>query len=282
MRTTGYYGAGGLTFGMRPTPWVKRLLIANTVAFVITAIVGLPLMSDLFAFQPARLLVRPWGIVTYMFIHGGPWHLLMNLLMLFFFGPALEARWGSREFLRYYLICGMGGVAFSLLFIPDAVIGASAAIYGVMLAFAMLYPTVEVYIWGIFPIQVRWLVAFLVGVSVLSALGSPNDGVAHFAHLGGFIAGFLYLKTDWRLGEKVERARRAAKRRRLAIVPGRDESEEGGERRGRGAPGSRRDERELLDAVDRVLDKISAEGMSALTPEERALLDEVSRRRRTN
>ena len=107
--------------------------------------------SEWFAFVPRRILTQPWGAVTYMFIHGNGWHLFLNMLILFFFGPPLESRWGSREFVKYYFICGLGGVALSLLFASYPIIGASAAIYGLMLAFAMLWPNAPIHIWGVFP-----------------------------------------------------------------------------------------------------------------------------------
>lgn len=266
-------------FGYRPTTWVKRLIIANVAMFIVSFIVGPRVFQDLLAFQPSRLLTRPWGVLTYMFVHGGPWHLFMNMLMLFFFGPSLEARWGSREFIKYYVICGLGGVALSFLLAPDNIIGASAAVYGIMLAFAFEWPDVPVYVWGIFPVKVKWLVAFLFVVAFLSAFGGGSDGVAHFAHLGGFIAGVLYLKTDWRPTEGIGAIKKATMKRRMAVVPGGEKakSEATGESRGKVA-----DERRLLDEVDRVLDKISAEGMSALTPNERKLLEEVSRRQQSN
>ena len=261
---------------------VKRLLIANVAVFGLTLLVGYAVMIDWFAFQPTRIFVRPWGVGTYMFVHGGFMHLALNMLVLFFFGPPLESRWGSREFLKFYLVCGLGGVALSYLFLPSAVVGASAAVYGLMLAFAMNWPDAPIYVWGIFPVKAKWLVAFLFVVSLMSALSDPGGGggVAHFAHLGGLAAGFAWLKSDMRPGRKTRTgAKTAAKKRRLAIVP-REEREE---RRAAQAEVRRHDEEKvLLDRVDAVLDKISAEGMSSLTPDERRLLDEVSRRRRSN
>jgi hypothetical protein len=219
---------------------------------------------------------------TYMFVHGGFGHLFFNMLALFFFGPPLESRWGGREFFQYYLICGFGGVLLSFLFGPPAgIVGASAAVYGLMLAFAVSWPDAPIYVWGIFPVQAKWLVAFLFGLSVMNAFFSPGGGVAHMAHLGGLVTGFVYLKAGARPREKFaalkQRSARAA--RRLAIVP-RDEETQAAAGALRTGTWRTVDESELLDAVDRVLDKISAEGMSALTPEERGLLDEVSRRHR--
>ena len=266
------------SFGYSLTPWVKRLLIANTVIFVLTLLIGREFAFDWFAFQPSKILTRPWGAFTYMFLHGGFWHLFVNMLVLFFFGPPLESRWGSREFIKYYLICGLGGVALSFLFMPNAIVGASAAVYGVMLAFAMAWPEAPIYIWGIFPVKAKWLVGFLFVVSLFSAFGGAGGGIAHFAHLGGLATGFIYLKADWRTSDRLERLKKVAKVRRFAIVPRDDEGEE---KEGAGGGWSSEDE-ELLDEVDRILDKISDEGMGSLTEEELRTLDEVSRKRRTN
>ncbi|MDX1673585.1 MAG: rhomboid family intramembrane serine protease, partial [Longimicrobiales bacterium] len=181
-------GYGSLAFGSGMTPWVKRLLIANVVIYL--AMLAIPSLGAWLAFVPADTLGRPWTIVTYMFVHGGFFHLFFNMLVLYFFGPPLESMWGGTEFLKFYLVAGLGGAVFSYVFaFNTAVVGASAAIYGVMLAFAMNWPDMQVYIWFLFPVKVKWLVAFLAAVSILSLVGGREDGVAHFAHLGGFAGG---------------------------------------------------------------------------------------------
>jgi membrane associated rhomboid family serine protease len=270
----------GFNFSYLLTPWVKRLLIANTVVFFISWIVGQEWIFRWFAFGPSDVLFRPWSAITYMFLHGDLWHLLINMLVLFFFGPPLEARWGSNEFIRFYLICGLGGVALSFLFAPNFIIGASAAVYGVMLAFAITWPEAPIYVWGIFPVKAKWLATFLFVITFLSAFGGAGGGIAHFAHLGGLLTGLVYLKVDWRGGQR-ERLKKTGKtRRRLAIVPREEaEHESEGQQPGR----SRRpDDDALLDRVDQILDKISAQGMSSLSPEEVRLLDDVSKRHRSN
>ena len=278
------FGFGGFTL----TPMVKRLLIANVAAFFLTALLPDRWVMEWLAFHADHVLTRPWGAVTYMFVHADLMHLLLNMLVLFFFGPPLEDRWGSRELLKYWLICGLGGVLLSFLFAPDApIVGASAAAYGIMLAFAMAWPEAPIYVWGIFPVKAKYLVGFFFAMTVMSAFfSSPGGGIAHMAHLGGLLTGLAYLKADWRPQSRLESIRRRTterrrntEARRLAIVPREEERVE------TSAPTSAWrsvDEGELLDAVDRVLDKISAEGMSALTPEERGLLDEVSRRHRAH
>ncbi|MCY3613104.1 MAG: rhomboid family intramembrane serine protease [Gemmatimonadetes bacterium] len=188
---------GGPSARFQVTHWVRILLIANALVFLVGLAVGRDLIIDLFAFSPGRLADRPWGMVTYMFVHAGLWHLLMNLLFVFFFGPPLEERWGSDMFIKFYLVCGLGGVLLSFAFSGAAIVGASAACYGLMLAFALAWPEQPVYIWGMFPVRVKWLVGFLVALSFASAIGPSRDGVAHLAHLGGAVAGFLLVKSGW-------------------------------------------------------------------------------------
>ncbi len=273
------FGYDSLGMSLRPTPMVKKLLIANAVVFAV-ALVLPGVVGDWLAFQPARIVFRPWAPLTYMFVHASLGHLFFNMLMLFFFGPPLEGRWGGREFLRFYVVCGLGGAALSFLFLPNSIVGASAALYGVMIAFALNWPRAPIYVFGIFPVEARFLVGFMALVSLLSAAESAQgSNVAHLAHLGGLITGWLYLKADWRTGAAIRNATKAAARsRRLAIVP-RDESDDQPTRARAGRQG---EEDALYDKVDAVLDKISAEGMSALTPEELRLLDQVSRKHRAN
>ena len=112
---------------------------------------------------------RPWTLFTYMFLHAGFMHLLFNMVGLFFFGPRLEARLGSRGFLGLYFLSGLGGAAFTFINFGAPVVGASAAVYGIIIGFAMYWPRELIYIYGIVPVQARWLAAFVVAVS--TALG---------------------------------------------------------------------------------------------------------------
>lgn len=256
-------------------------MIANTVVFVITLAFGglLPYL----AFTPALVLSQPWTLVTYMFVHGGIFHLLFNMLGLFFFGPPLEERWGSREFVQFYLIAGLGGAVLSLVFPQQPIIGASAAIYGVLVAFAMYWPDNPIYIWGIFPVKAKWLVGFMIALSVFYTVSGGSAGIAHLAHLGGAAAAFVYLKSRWAPSPfgPTPRKRRATMRKWRVLSGGDDESSPpkpaaSGNRR------AAREARDLLDDVDKILDKISAGGLASLTAEERRRLDEASRRTRTN
>jgi rhomboid family protein len=278
-----------LPFGFSLTPWVKRLIGINLVVYLVMAMVpGAGHLAVYLMLVPTLVLQRPWTLVTYMFVHAGLWHILFNMIGLFFFGPPLESRWGSREFVKYYLLCGLGGAAFSFLFAPHAaVVGASAAVFGVLLAFGMIWPDSPIYIWGILPIKAKWLLIGLVVLQLLSAVGPNSDGIAHFAHLGGFVVGFFYLKffssaetalsTQRVAGPSLAgRLRHLSTRARLKVVSG----------DGPAPPAANRPRRSLddrrLDEIDRVLDKISDKGMASLTADERKLLDEVSRRYRNN
>jgi membrane associated rhomboid family serine protease len=270
---------GSFGFGSGLTTWVKRLLIANAAIYLLTWL--LPQALPHLALIPGAILVQPWTLVTYSFIHGSFWHLAFNMLALFFFGPPLEARWGGREFIKYYLLCALGGAALSFIFAGhSAVVGASAAAYGVMLAFALSWPDAPIYIFGIFPVKAKWLVAILAAFSLFSAISGARDGTAHFAHLGGFLAGFLYLKLGDPIRYRLRRLKKSLPRSRFSVIQGGEQppvTPNTEPRRLR-----RRDEERLLDEVDRVLDKISASGLSSLSADERQLLDEASKRYRQN
>lgn len=267
-------------FGFTVTPWVKRLLIANTVVFVITlAFSGL---MPVLAFTPARILAQPWTPVTYMFVHDGLGHIFFNMLGLFFFGPPLEERWGGPAFLKFYLIAGLGGAVGSFAFPQSPVVGASGAIFGVLVAFAMNWPDNPIYIWGIFPIKAKWLVAGYIVLNLISLSGGPS-GVAYLAHLGGALAAFIYLKSP--LAPQAWGAVSTPRKPRSwdSLVKRPPKAERGAPAKKKVIPAARdRDEARTLDDVDRILDKISNSGLSSLTEEERRRLDEASRRFRSN
>ncbi|HEX6135107.1 MAG TPA: rhomboid family intramembrane serine protease [Longimicrobiales bacterium] len=272
---------GSFSFGFGLTPWVKNLIIANVALFLMDYLTR-GVLGIYMAFVPSRILVAPWTLVTYMFAHGNFWHLFWNMLGLFFFGPPLEQRWGSTQFIKYYFICGLGGAALSFLFAPmSPIIGASAAVYGVMLAFAMSWPDAPIYIWGILPVKAKYLVAVLAVFSILSMVQPSGGNIAHAAHLGGFAAGFLYLRLG-SPGGGMGGLRRMLNKRRLRVVTPDDTARKPTVSRPATARRRGGEEEKLLDELDRVLEKISTQGMSSLTPQERKLLDEVSRRYRTD
>jgi membrane associated rhomboid family serine protease len=273
----------GNPFGFVVTHWVKRLLIANGAVFVLT--MALPVLTLQLAFSPARVVAEPWTIFTigsYMFVHGNFFHLFFNMLVLFFFGPPLEERWTSPEFLKFYLVCGAGGAILSLIFWEYPIIGASAAIYGLMLAFAMYWPDNPIYIWGIFPVKAKWLVTFLIGLSLFYAFSGSAPGVAHIAHLGGAAAAFLYLRSSFSpgpFGPKPKKPKKPRPNVGSALTSLRAGSVAKPAQQTRAI---NREEEKLLDEIDRILDKISARGIESLTAEERTRLDEASRRFKTD
>jgi membrane associated rhomboid family serine protease len=272
-------------FGAMLTRWVRRLLIANCAVFV--ALFVLRLVTDFpleeyLVLLPSAALQRPWTLITYMFVHAGPMHLLMNMLGLFFFGPVLEDRWGSREFIKFYAICGLAGALLSFIFINEPIAGASAAIIGIMVAFAMYWPDSPIYIWGVFPIKAKWLVTGLVALN-LFALRSGGSGVANLAHLGGAVAAFGYLKSPWApsaFGEVYKPRKKMKSRSWTDLIPRRRRKIAA--EPARAARPLTTEPRRPLDDVDRILDKISADGINSLTAEERRRLEDASRRLGTN
>ncbi len=269
-------------FGYHMTPWVKRLIAANAVVFVLIFAGAIPMefAVEYLGFNVSQAWREPWTIISYMFVHGGFLHVFLNMLMLFFFGPPLEQRWGGKEFITYYAICGVGGALFTLVFGGGTIIGASGAIYGVMLAYALNWPDNLIWIYAIFPIKAKYLVLILGAISFFSAFAGPTDGIAHLAHLGGLVVGFIYLKKGWELAAHWKGLRKRWRGRRLRVIPGGKDgtARKGGPRRADAAD----EEARLLEIVDRLLDKIAAEGLDSLTPEERRFLDEVSRRRQAS
>jgi membrane associated rhomboid family serine protease len=256
----------------RLTPLVKNLLIANMVMFIVTN--AMPPVGNALALYPPDLLKQPWTIVTYMFLHSGLTHIAFNMLGLFFFGPRLETRLGSRDFGILYLLGGLGGGLFSIFLSPEnAVIGASAAVYAVLAGFAMIWPYERIYIWGIFPVQAWLLAMILVGVSLWSGMNQPGSGTAHFAHLGGLAFGAAYLKwREWKTGS----AKREFKKKLEGPLPGIDPA--GGERaaikRWEAIDTSRLHELNR-EEVTHLLNKAKIVGVRGLTPAERQFLDRL-------
>lgn len=265
------------------TPWVRRLIAANAVVYLLTVTVFTGVwFPQMFAFAPSAALTQPWTFVSYMFVHGGFLHLAFNMLMLFFFGPAVEEQMGGRGFIGYYLFCGLGGAVLSFviaLFAPVApFVGASGAVFGVSLAFALSWPDAPIFVFPLpVPIKAKWLVVALAAIDLALAVLPASDGVAHLAHLGGFLFGFLYLRGA-ALARRVPSPAqgRRTRARALSLQSG---AESGRRREPRRA--ARGDQAQALQAeIDRVLDKISATGLGSLTPEERQLLADRSRQLR--
>ncbi|HKI95101.1 MAG TPA: rhomboid family intramembrane serine protease [Gemmatimonadales bacterium] len=266
------------------TPWVRRLLVANAVVYLlgITVFTEQWMLTTL-GFAPDAALTHPWTFVTYMFVHAGFLHLAFNMLMLFFFGPPVEEKMGGSAFIRFYLLCGLGGpiLAFGISLFAHVApfVGASAAVFGVALAFAMYWPNTQVFIFPFpFPIPVRYLVAGLVALDVIP-LALPmlhlEDGIAHLAHLGGLLFAFAYLRGERVIG-RAARPKAAAPKARVLVhhtVSGEHEA-------GNGPTKPSEPPDDPSKEVDRVLDKISRSGLESLTAAERRFLDEMSRQLR--
>jgi len=268
-------------FGM--TPWVRRLLVANLLVFLLQETV-LWKAAPLLAFDPMHVLSRPWTVLTYMFLHTGVLHLAFNLLALYIFGPPVEERLGSRAFIGFYLTSGLGGalLSYALVMVAQSapILGASAAIFGVMLAFAWYWPDEPIYVFPLpEPVQAKWLVIFFVLLSLtITLIPGLDPGVAHVAHLGGFATAFLWLRLDaWRLS-RAERRLRGAPERGVLVHPAALSARRGGEAQKPGTRG-RPPERSHAE-IDRVLDKISANGLASLTPAEKRFLAEMSKKMR--
>ena len=242
------------------TPWVQRLLIANVLMFFVQ--MTSPSVTSLLLFVPTEVLTRPWTLVTYMFLHAGIGHIFFNMLGLFFFGPRVEERIGSNRFITLYLISGIVGALFSIMLAPrNPILGASGAVLGVLMAFARFWPRERLLIWGVVPVEARWLVIIYAALDVLGGFGGVGrGGVANFAHLGGFAGALLYLLF-------LER-RQGARRFKAAATPRVPDDALGA---------WQKVDRNSIhavnrDEVDRILDKISASGIGSLTPQERQFL----------
>jgi membrane associated rhomboid family serine protease len=181
------------------------LIAANVAVFVIGWFA--PQILLWLGLRPADVIgqQRVWQLFTYMFVHGGIGHILFNMLALWMFGVELERMWGTRFFLKYYFACGLGGAAATMIlpFLPLPIfdsmytaltIGASGAVYGVLLAYGLYFPNRPIYIYFVFPVPAKYFVMIMGAISLLMSAGGTGDGVAHTAHLAGLIVGYIYLK----------------------------------------------------------------------------------------
>jgi membrane associated rhomboid family serine protease len=255
------------------TTWVKRLLIANVVVFVVTSSNGQ--VRDLLALYPWAVLQRPWGVLTYMFVHGSFGHLFFNMIGLYFFGPRLENRLGPRSFLTMYLLAGIGGAVLSFAFSRNAgVIGASGCVYGVLMGFAMYWPHERMIVFPIpIPLEARVVVAGYLALSLVQGTVGGGAGIAHFAHLGGAAFAFAYLKwAEWRMGSakrefqrqmRPDATARGAVGDRVALARWKGISVESMHELNRGE-------------VERLLAKAERSGPASLTQSERDFLDRMS------
>lgn len=209
-----YRSYGGFSgFGPAVTPVVKQLIYANIGVFLALTILRIFVQPFYLVAlywlgvvpREAVFALHLWQPVTYLFLHGGFWHLFFNLFALWMFGAPLERDWGGRRFLRYYFLTGIGAalvnIAASLYWggpaATAATIGASGAIYGILLAFGLLYPNQPIFIWFVLPVPARIFVLIFGALAFLSALEGPGTGISHVSHLGGMLFGLAYLRGGW-------------------------------------------------------------------------------------
>lgn len=290
---------GGFSFF---PPVIKYLLITNIGIFILQYFifagfkVGGVRLSDYFmhyfALNPIGSELfpfYPWQLVTYLFMHGGFWHLFLNMLALWMFGMELENIWGSKKFLTYYLMCGVGAGLATILITPlfTAIqlptVGASGSVYGILVAFGMLFPNREIYLYFLFPIKAKYFVVIYMLIELLS-VGS-NTGIAHVAHLGGGLVGFVYLLLTRNNVNDLFRFDKKPK-----VTPKRPTniySNKYYEKYNSGSEDSNISDAEYYsgsgdeitqERIDEILDKIGRDGYKNLTEEEKKILFEASKK----
>ncbi len=239
----------------------RIILLINIGAFVLSIIPSVQeFLFTWLSVYPVNLWfsLQVWRLISYQFLHGDFFHILFNMLMLYFLGPLLEQHWGSKAFVRFYLICGAaGGVVYTLLaqfgiLGVGSMVGASGAVYGLMAATAVLYPRMRVYIFGVFPMTMAVLVIVLAIISLLNFASGSNAG-GEAAHLAGIAVGLVYVKykpmyINWRMTRQ-----KGVWDRKIQL------------------------QREFEADVDRILTKIHQQGIQSLTKAEKATLREATR-----
>ncbi len=244
------------------SPFIKILLIANVAVFILQKLYP-PLTSQL-GLTPGRffsefpnVLYQP---LTYMFLHGSFGHILFNMFALWMFGTEIEFTWGSKSFARFYVLAGLAGAFLSMAVHPSQpypIIGASAAIYGLLVAYWIMFPNRQLYIYFLFPVKVKWAIP---GMMLLGFLFSAGN-IAHMAHLGGALFGLLYLKLDWRWIYVTRWLKsRRYQRQEAKLKRNRQHAED------------------IMKRVDAILDKINEVGIENISKSDRRFLEEASSR----
>lgn len=248
------------------TPVVKWLLIINGGVFLLTAVES-PLSQlilrwfSVFPVNAISIFYQPWQYVTYQFLHANFSHIFFNMVVLFFFGPMLESQWGSRRFIRFYLIAGAAGgilyavlVASSVLSYPADIgmdrglVGASGAIYGLLAAAAVLYPSMRVYVFGIFPMPMAVVALMLVALNVLGILGGSTNASGQAAHLAGLAAGALMVIYGPWMSKLRMKKTKGAWQKKMEM------------------------QKDFHSEIDRILDKVHKQGIKSLTRKEKSIL----------
>jgi membrane associated rhomboid family serine protease len=246
---------------------IMKLVMANAAMFVMQHLPIGGWINEYLALTPKLVLTRGyvWQMVSYMFLHYDFWHIALNMFVIWMFGRTLEQIWGGQRFLIFYLACGIGGALFSFLFAYNtSVIGASAAAYGILLAFAILFPNQRLLLWFVLPIKARTLAIGLAVITLL--LGIRGGGnIAHFAHLGGMAAALFMMRGEYQF-----RRLRNTVRNWLSKIPVKisfDRDEHGSSSNGQPPD---------MEKINSILDKISEKGYSNLSETERRILEKYS------
>ena len=243
----------------------NKLILATVIVHLLKGMSSDPMaIVHLFGLSPKLVVTQffIWQPITYMFLHADFMHLFFNLLMTWMLGNTLESVWGSRKFLKYYISCGLGGAAFSAIFsfAGPPVIGNSGAVFGLYLAYAVMFPNNYVYINFLLPVKAKYLLTFLVVAQLLLGI-SGKSGIAYFAHIGGMAAGLLFFK------DKIKASRVWATLRRFASPDGQ-------------TPKKRKWEAQESSKIDSILDKIAAKGFENLSETEKRILENYSRKQK--
>ena len=284
-------------FGLFP-PIIKMLLVSNVLIWFVLDFLLAPftlggepiflILSQYLALWPVGTHFWPWQVVTYMFMHGSFWHLFFNMLALWMFGAELEHTWGSKKFLAFYLLCGLGGAFANLVVAPllgqaAPTVGASGAVFGVLIAFGMLFPDRPIYIYFLLPVRAKYFVAVYIGLELFYGVTGTSDGVAHFAHLGGAAVGFLFLLAEMNLIPVRHWWRSLAGPREHVYSGGRFTKADAGVQDAKffdihAGKEVDHDQEVNQQVIDAILDKISKGGYQSLSEEEKKTLNEASRK----
>jgi membrane associated rhomboid family serine protease len=265
---------------------IRTILAATVIGYLIQVflpmILGLDqrFLIELFGFVPTieGTLYQPWRLVTYLFLHGGFWHLVFNMLWLWWMGRMVEETLGPRVFTVIYFGAGIGGALINLaltsIWVGNLTIGASGAVFGIMVAFAMLYPTAPIMLFLLPPIEARWVVAGLIAFDLIMQTSGTGGNTARLVHLGGAFMGWALLKLYYR-GYDYDRWLRGIQ---SMFKSGNQENSKVHNRNMRSVSDAIIVEDVDQSELDRILDKISQHGYDGLSADEKKKLFELSKR----
>ncbi len=268
------YMPGG--FQVMP-PAIKAIIIANVIVFLFQNTAFGPFLTTVGALwpigsqNPGEYTFRLWQPISYLFLHGSFTHLFFNMFALWMFGAEIENYWGTKNFVTYYFICGVGAALINLVATagnPYPTVGASGAIFGVLLAFGMMFPERYIYIYFLLPVKTKYFVAGYALIEFIAGFGNRTMGsgsnVAHFAHLGGMVVGYIYIlirRNDGSISRMFRKFSLPKKQNGPVLWQG------GG-----------KDDDVSEAEIDRILDKISSRGYDSLTTEEKRKLLKAGKR----